>query len=82
MVRGTRRDLAACFVWKQVRLGFPYLASRPAEAQHWVVHVASSPMLHRGHVEDGRVDVMGSVKPFHPKIVVFYGLGPRGILFF
>jgi hypothetical protein len=24
--RDTRRDLAACFMWKQVWLGFPYLA--------------------------------------------------------
>jgi hypothetical protein len=23
MTRDTRRDLAACFVWKQVALGFP-----------------------------------------------------------
>jgi hypothetical protein len=28
----TRRDLAACFVWKQVTLGFLNLASRLAEA--------------------------------------------------
>jgi hypothetical protein len=28
---GTRRDLAACFVWKQVVLEFPSLASRLAE---------------------------------------------------
>jgi hypothetical protein len=26
-VRDTRRDLAPCFAWKQVRLGFPSLAS-------------------------------------------------------
>jgi hypothetical protein len=37
-----RRDLAACFVWKQVALGFPSLASRLAEARRWVVHVAPS----------------------------------------
>jgi hypothetical protein len=30
----TRRDLAACFVWKQVGLGFPSLASRLVEAWH------------------------------------------------
>jgi hypothetical protein len=33
MAWDTRRDLAACFVWKQVRLGFPSLASRLAEAR-------------------------------------------------
>jgi hypothetical protein len=30
----TRRDLAACFTWKQVGLGFSNLASRLVEAQH------------------------------------------------
>jgi hypothetical protein len=29
----TRRDLAACFAWKQVWLGFPSLASRLVEAR-------------------------------------------------
>jgi hypothetical protein len=29
----TRRDLAACFTWKQVWLEFPSLASRLAEAR-------------------------------------------------
>jgi hypothetical protein len=33
MARDTRRDLAACFAWKQVGLGFPSLATRQAEAQ-------------------------------------------------
>jgi hypothetical protein len=31
-VRDTRQDLVTCFVWKQVALGFPSLASRLAEA--------------------------------------------------
>jgi hypothetical protein len=31
---GMRRDLVACFTWKQVRLGFPSLALRLAEVQH------------------------------------------------
>jgi hypothetical protein len=30
-VRGTCRDITACFAWKQVGLGFPSLASRLAE---------------------------------------------------
>jgi hypothetical protein len=30
----TRRDLAACFDMKQVRIEFPSLASRLVEAQH------------------------------------------------
>jgi hypothetical protein len=33
MVQGTRQDLAACFICKRVRLGFPSLASRLAEAR-------------------------------------------------
>jgi hypothetical protein len=31
--RGTRRDLAACFAWKQVGLGFPSLTSRLVQAR-------------------------------------------------
>jgi hypothetical protein len=34
MTWGIHRDLAACFAWKQVGLGFFSLASRLAEAQH------------------------------------------------
>jgi hypothetical protein len=33
MVLDTHRDLAACFAWKQVGLGFPSLASRLAKAR-------------------------------------------------
>jgi hypothetical protein len=41
------RDLAACFAWKQVRLGFPSIASRLAEARHgWCTW-----HHHRGRVE-------------------------------
>jgi hypothetical protein len=43
----THRVLTTCFTWKQVRLGFPSLASRLVEARHgrctW--------HHHRGHVE-------------------------------
>jgi hypothetical protein len=34
MERDTCQDIAACFVWKRVGLGFPSLASRLAEAWH------------------------------------------------
>jgi hypothetical protein len=37
--RDTRRDLAACFVWKQVWLGFFSLASRLVEARRQVMYV-------------------------------------------
>jgi hypothetical protein len=42
MTRDTRRDLIACFAWKQVTLRFPSPASRQAEARRRVVHVATS----------------------------------------
>jgi hypothetical protein len=40
--RGTRRDLAACFAWKEVKVEFLSLASRLAELQQRVVHMAPS----------------------------------------
>jgi hypothetical protein len=40
--RDTRRDLATCFTWKQVGLGFSNFASKLVEERWWVVHVASS----------------------------------------
>jgi hypothetical protein len=43
----TRRDLAACFAWKQVGLWFPSLASKLADARRgWCMW-----HHHRGHVE-------------------------------
>jgi hypothetical protein len=33
LVHDTRQDLATCFVWKQVGLGFSSLSSRLAEAR-------------------------------------------------
>jgi hypothetical protein len=41
-VREMRRDLAACFTYKQVGLGFFSLTSRLTEARRRVVHVAPS----------------------------------------
>jgi hypothetical protein len=64
MTWGTRRDLAACFAWKQVRLGFFSLTSRLAET-HWrVVHVAPSRRSREDQVEDGRVDAMDCIGPY------------------
>jgi hypothetical protein len=76
----TRRDVAACFAWKQVCLGFPSLAQRLAEARRQVVHVAPSRRLRRRQVEDGWVDAMGCVRPCYPTFTVFNVLGPRGIV--
>jgi hypothetical protein len=78
--RDTHRDLAACFAWKEVWLGFPSLAKRPAEARRHVVHVTPSWRLHRRQVEDGRVNATGCVGPCYPTFAVFNVLGPRGIV--
>jgi hypothetical protein len=47
-----------------------------------LVNVASSWRLRRGEAEDGWVDAMGYVGPLYPNFVIFYVLGPRGILVF
>jgi hypothetical protein len=78
----TRRDLVACFMWKQVVLGFSSLASRLAEARQRVVHVVPSWRLCRRQVEDRCIDVTGCVKPYYPCFTVFLVLGPRGVLVF
>jgi hypothetical protein len=80
--RDTRRDLSACFAWKQVGLGFSTLPSRLAEVQRQVVHVSSSRRLRRVEVEDELVDVTGCVGPFYHKITVFYVLDLRANLVF
>jgi hypothetical protein len=36
--------------------------------------------LHRDQIEDGWVDVMGCVRPCYPYFIIFYVLGPRGIV--
>jgi hypothetical protein len=79
-VRNTRRDLEACFAWKQVWLGFPSLAGRLAKARQRVVHMAPSQRLHQRQVEDGWVDATGCVGPCYPTFAIFNVLGPRGIL--
>jgi hypothetical protein len=76
------RDLAACFVWKQIRLEFFSLASKLTEAHRRVVHVAPSRRLHRVQTEGGRIDAMSCIGPLYPRIVVFYVLGSSGIVVF
>jgi hypothetical protein len=61
--RGTSQDLATCFARKQVGLVFSILASRLAEVQLRVVHMAPSRKWCRDQVEDGRVDATGSLLP-------------------
>jgi hypothetical protein len=73
----------ASSVWKQVRLGFPSLASRLVEARLRVVHMASSRRSCRvEEAEDEWVDAMGCVGPFYLNIVVFIVFGLKGILVF
>jgi hypothetical protein len=87
-VRDTRRDLAACFGWKQVGLGFPSLASRLAEARRWVVHVAPSRRLRQNKAEDGRVDATGCIgcdglhRTLLPYFIIFIVLVTKDIVIF
>jgi hypothetical protein len=82
MAWDTHRDLVACFTGTQVVLGFPSLASRLVEARRRVVQVAPSRRLRQDQVEVGRVDVTDCVGPCYPYFVIFYVLGPRGIIVF
>jgi hypothetical protein len=70
----THRDVASCFNWKHVGVGFLILTSRLVEARLCVVHVASSWRSRGVKTENGRVDVMGHVGPFYSKIIIFYVL--------
>jgi hypothetical protein len=54
-----RQDLASCFAWKQVRLGFFSFASKLAKERRRVVHVASSQRSRGSEVEDGWSDGVG-----------------------
>jgi hypothetical protein len=44
--------------------------------------VAPSWMLRRVQAEDRRVDATVYIGPFYSRIIVFYVLDPRGIIFF
>jgi hypothetical protein len=79
-VQDTHQDLGACFTWKQVRLGFPSLASRLVKARRRVVHVAPSQMLRQRQVEDGHVDAMGCIRPCYPYFADFIPLGHSGVV--
>jgi hypothetical protein len=80
MAWDTHRDLAACFTWKQVWLGFPSLALRLTEARRRVVHVTPSRRLRWSQVEDERVDATGCIGPFYHTFTIFFLLVPRGIV--
>jgi hypothetical protein len=82
MAWSMRQDLAACFTWKQVRIGFPSMASRLAEVRRRVVHVVSSERWHRVQTEDGWVNAIDCIGRCYPYFIVFVVLDPRGILVF
>jgi hypothetical protein len=54
--KDTRRHLVACFVAKQVGLGFPSFTSKLMKERRWVVHVASSWRSSGSEAKDGRFD--------------------------
>jgi hypothetical protein len=76
------RDLATCFTWKQVGLGFPSLPLRLVKVRLYVVYFASSWRSHGVEAEDERVNAMGYVGPFYPKIIAFIVLGHKGMVVF
>jgi hypothetical protein len=82
LARDTRQDVAVCFVWMHVGLGFFSLALRLVEAWLRVVHVASSQKSRGVEAEDGPVDATGYIRLFYHKIVVFIVLVARGNLIF
>jgi hypothetical protein len=82
----TSRDLAACFAWKRVGLGFPSFASKQANERRRVVHVASSRRSHGSEAEDGQFDGVRcsavEVGPKYPSLAVNSFSTCRGILVF
>jgi hypothetical protein len=76
----------ACFIEKQVRLGFPSFASKLAEGRRLVVHVAASWRSCGSKAKDGRFDGIGcgvvKVRPNYPSLDVIFILVHRGILVF
>jgi hypothetical protein len=76
------RDVAVCFAWKQVELGFFSPTSRLVEARQGVVHVALSQRLRQDEAGDGQLDVTDCVGSFYPKITIFSVLDHRDNLVF
>jgi hypothetical protein len=67
---------------KATQASVSQFASKLVEARRRVVHVAPSQRSRKNQVEDGWVDAIGCVRLLYLKIVIFYVLGPRGILVF
>jgi hypothetical protein len=76
----------ACFIVKQVGLGFSNFASKLAEERWRMVHVASLQRSCGREVKDGWFDGVGcgsvEVKPNYPLVVVVFISAHRSILVF
>jgi hypothetical protein len=81
-----RRHPVACFIVKQVGLGFSSFTSKLAEEQWQVMHMASSRKSHESEAKDDRFDGIGcgavEVGPNYTSLVVIFLLAHRGILVF
>jgi hypothetical protein len=77
---------AACFITKQVGLGFPSFASKLVKERRLVVHVASSWKSCVSEAKDDQFDGVGcsavEVRPNYPSWVVIFLLAHKGILVF
>jgi hypothetical protein len=75
--RDTRRDLVACFAWKQVRLGFPSLASRLAEGQRqWCTWHHRGGCIRMKLKTDGSMQrAMSDPATLHLPFSMYYALG-------
>jgi hypothetical protein len=80
------RHPAACFVAKQVGLGFPSFASKLVKERRRVVHVTSSWRSHGSEAKDCQFDGVEcgvvEVGPNYPSLYVIFLLAYRGILVF
>jgi hypothetical protein len=84
--KDTCQHLTACFIKKQVRLGFPSFASKLAKEQRRVVHMASLETSCGSEAEVGRFDGIRcdtvEVRPKYPFLGVISISAHRGILVF
>jgi hypothetical protein len=82
----TCRHPVACFIMKQVGLGFPSFASKLEEERRQVVHVASPWRSHGSEAKDDRFNGVRcgavEVEPNYPSLVVIFLLAHMSILVF
>jgi hypothetical protein len=82
----TRQNPVACFIVKQVGLGFPKFSSKLVLERWLVVHEASSQRSHGSETKDGWFDGVGcsavEIGPNYPSVVVISLLAYGDILVF